>query len=69
MAEPRERDERSDEAARREEERERGTMDPGLKEQFERGHPVVRMHPSHTADADALQRPHYEPDDDAPRAD
>jgi hypothetical protein len=58
MAERRTNDETPDEAQRRETDRERGTMDPGLKEQFERDHPVVRDHPSHTPDADALQRPH-----------
>ena len=53
-----------DEAQRREDEHARGTMDPGLKEQFERDHGVVRTHPSHTPESDALQRPHYEPPDD-----
>lgn len=52
------------EAQRREADRARGTMDPGLKEQFERDHGVVRDHPSHTPESDALQRPHYEPDGD-----
>jgi len=42
----------------------RGTLDPGLKEQFERDKTVVRPRPSATPAADALQRPHYEPDDD-----
>ena len=42
----------------------RGTMDPGLKEQFERDRLVVRDHPSRTPESDALQRPHYEPDGD-----
>ena len=46
---------------------ERGALDPGLKEQFERDHAIVRDHPSVTPDSDALQRPHYEPpEDDAP---
>jgi hypothetical protein len=40
----------------------RGALDPGLKEQFERDRLVVRAHPSQTPDADALQRPHYEPE-------
>ena len=48
-----------DEARRREEDHERGTLDPGLKEQFERDRAVVRDHPSETPDSDALQRPHY----------
>jgi len=65
MTKPRDRDESPDEARRREAERERGTMDPGLKEQFERDHSVVRDHASETPGADALQRPHYEPADDA----
>jgi hypothetical protein len=66
MAERRQPDERHelDEAQRREAEHARGTLDPGLKEQFERDHVVVRDHPSRTPDADALQRPHYEPDGD-----
>jgi hypothetical protein len=58
MAERRTNDEMPDEAQRREADRERGTLDPGLKEQFERDHPVVRDHSSHTAGADELQRPH-----------
>jgi hypothetical protein len=66
MAEPRDRDDGPNEAQRREAEHERGTMDPGLKEQFERDHLVVRDHPSHTPEADALQRPHYEPDGSEP---
>ena len=41
---------------------ERGMLDPGLKEQFERDRGIVRDHPSTTPRADALQRPHYEPD-------
>ena len=49
-----------DEERRREADHERGTLDPGLKEQFERDKIVVRDHPSKTPDADALQRPHYE---------
>jgi hypothetical protein len=59
----RKQDESPSEARRREEDHERGTMDPGLKEQFERDHTVVRDHPSHTPDSDALQRPHYEPEE------
>ena len=51
-----------DEEQRREADHERGTLDPGLKEQFERDQTVVRDHPSQTPDADALQRPHYEAD-------
>jgi hypothetical protein len=43
---------------------ERGILDPGLKEQFERDRIIVRGHPSATPDSDALQRPHYEPPDD-----
>ena len=58
MPERRKDEETPDEAKRREAARERGTLDPGLKEQFERDHPVVRDHSSHTADADELQRPH-----------
>jgi len=53
-----------DEAQRREAEHERGTLDPGLKEQFERDHAIVRTHPSTKPESDALQRPHYEPADD-----
>jgi len=49
-----------DEARRREEDHERGTLDPGLKEQYERDRLVVRDHPSQTPESDALQRPHYE---------
>jgi hypothetical protein len=64
MSESRDRTPGLDEAQRREAEHERGAMDPGLKEQFERDHTVVRMHPSATPAADALQRPHYEPRDD-----
>ena len=44
----------------------RGALDPGLKEQFERDRIVVRTHPSETPDADALQRPHYEPEVEPP---
>ena len=62
MSEPRERDESVDEADRRDAEHGRGTVDPGLKEHFERDHPVVRKRPSETAESDALQRPHYEPE-------
>ena len=49
-----------EERERREADHERGTLDPGLKEQFERDHLVVRDHPSTTPESDALQRPHYE---------
>jgi len=63
----RERDESPDEAQRREGEHGRGALDPGLKEQFERDHLVVRDHPSHTPKSDALQRPHYEADIDSER--
>ena len=56
----------ADEPKRREDEQERGALDPGLKEQFEREHTVVRDHPSRTPGADALQRPHAEPDQDEP---
>ncbi len=63
MTEPREHDsDEIDESRRREAEHERGTMDPGLKEQFERSRTVVHDHPSVTPEADALQRPHYEPE-------
>ena len=48
------------ERERREADHERGATDPGLKEQFERDHTVVRDHPSKTPESDALQRPHYE---------
>ena len=44
----------------------RGMLDPGLKEQFERDRTVVRGHPSNTPGADALQRPHYEPEREEP---
>jgi hypothetical protein len=54
-----------DESRRREAERERGTMDPGLKEQFERDRTVVHNRPSATPEADALQRPHYEPESES----
>jgi hypothetical protein len=54
-----------DEPRRREEEHGRGTLDPGLKEQFERDKIVVRDHPSQTPEADALQRPHYEAEPEA----
>jgi hypothetical protein len=66
MGGPTDSDQSADEARRRDADRERGTLDPGLKEQFERDHTVVRDHPSRTPEADALQRPHYEPpgDDD-----
>jgi hypothetical protein len=60
MTEPREHE--TDESRRREAEHERGTMDPGLKEQFERDRTVVHNRPSATPEADALQRPHYEPE-------
>jgi hypothetical protein len=52
------------EPERREAEHERGALDPGLKEQFQRDKSVVRDRPSDAPDADALQRPHYEPSDD-----
>ena len=58
MADERTQHESPEEARRREADRERGTLDPGLKEQFERDHPVVRDHASDTPSADALQRPH-----------
>ncbi len=62
MAEVPAHDDIPDESRRREAEHERGTMDPGLKEQFERDSTVVRSRPSVTPEADALQRPHYEPE-------
>ena len=55
------REDRPDSADMRNTAHDRGALDPGLKEQFERDRPVVRDHPSATPDADALQRPHYEP--------
>jgi hypothetical protein len=64
MSDVRERDEGPDEAQRREASHERGMLDPGLKEQFERGEMVVREGPTPMPQADALQRPHYEPRDD-----
>jgi hypothetical protein len=54
-----------DERERTEAKHGRGTLDPGLKEQFERDATVVRDHPSATPHADALQRPHYEPESPA----
>jgi hypothetical protein len=64
MSDRRDRDERLDERERRNAEQGRGTLDPGLKEQFERDKIVVRDHPSAMPEADALQRPHYEPEPD-----
>ena len=64
MTDKRDRDESQDESERRNAEQGRGTLDPGLKEQFERDKIVVRDHPSTTPEADALQRPHYEPEPD-----
>ncbi len=60
------RDESHDERGRRNAEHGGGALDPGLKEQFERDKIVVRDHPSETPEADALQRPHYEPDSEKP---
>ena len=62
MTEARAHDGIPDESRRREADHERGAMDPGLKEQFERDATVVRSRPSATPEADALQRPHYEPE-------
>ena len=53
----------ADEPERREAEHDRGALDPGLKEQRDRA--VVRDHPSRPHDADALQRPHLEPDEES----
>jgi hypothetical protein len=62
MDERRRHDGSADEGEREEAKHGRGAMDPGLREQFERDTTVVRDHPSVTPDADALQRPHYEPE-------
>jgi hypothetical protein len=37
-------------------------MDPGLQDQFDRGDIIVRRAPTSVPQADALQRPHYEPE-------
>ncbi len=37
-------------------------MDPGLQDQFDRGDLIVRRAPTSVPEADALQRPHYEPE-------
>jgi hypothetical protein len=60
MSDAREPEGSADERERNEAKHGRGTLDPGLKEQFEREDIVVRDHPSATPNADALQRPHYE---------
>jgi hypothetical protein len=62
MTTTRDRDRSPDERERDEAKHGRGALDPGLKEQFERDDIVVRDHPSATPNADALQRPHYEPE-------
>ena len=62
MARAKDRDKSPNEQERNEAKHGRGTLDPGLKEQFERDRTVVHDHPSDTPDADALQRPHYGPE-------
>ena len=66
MPDTRDRDESPDRREVDDAKHTRGALDPGLKEQFERDRIVVRSHPSGTPDADALQRPHYEPESEEP---
>ncbi len=59
MTDPKERDEGGNEEARRRAATERGAMDPGLKEQFERRETIVGPEESALEpNDDALQHPH-----------